>query len=150
MKGKYLYRGFYLSNVRLFAIGSIILAIALFGSCKKDPGQGGTSTISGKLKVLDYDLNPISGYWELNREYYGPDIRVYIIYGDDEVYSDDFRTDPNGNFEFKWLRKGDYTIFAFSDDTTGNIVSGVESISMDVKISKNREKVTVEDLVVID
>ncbi|MBK6892990.1 MAG: hypothetical protein IPH00_07610 [Flavobacteriales bacterium] len=37
------------------------------------------------------------------------DTRVYIVYGDHEFQDDDVRTGPDGQFAFRWLRKGTYT-----------------------------------------
>ncbi|OFZ41247.1 MAG: hypothetical protein A3D92_23435 [Bacteroidetes bacterium RIFCSPHIGHO2_02_FULL_44_7] len=43
--------------------------------------------------------------------------RVYLIYGDDDFYSETVRTDENGNYQFKDLNRGDYRVYTFTDDT---------------------------------
>lgn len=45
------------------------------------------------------------------------DNRVYLIYGDDAFYSEDTRSDAEGNYQFRNLNRGDYTVFAYSIDT---------------------------------
>lgn len=45
------------------------------------------------------------------------DERVYLIYGDEDFYSEDVRTDENGKFQFKGLTRGDYRVFALTVDT---------------------------------
>lgn len=43
--------------------------------------------------------------------------RVYLIYGDDDFYSETVRTDENGNYQFTDLNRGDYRVYTFTDDT---------------------------------
>ena len=45
------------------------------------------------------------------------DNRVYLIYGNDAFYSEDTRTDAEGNYQFRNLNRGNYTVFAYSVDT---------------------------------
>ena len=45
------------------------------------------------------------------------DNRVYLIYGNDAFYSEDTRTDAEGNYQFRNLNRGNYTVFAYSIDT---------------------------------
>jgi hypothetical protein len=87
-------------------------------SCKKEEGEGGTSTIRGKVIVHNFD----AGYQEPQpREIYpAADEKVYIIYGaDGTTYNDDFNTSYDGSYEFKFLQKGTYKIFVYSKDSTG-------------------------------
>jgi hypothetical protein len=82
-------------------------------SCKKGPGEGGTSSIHGYVSVLK--LNAF--LTDTLVIYGGYDEDVYIIYGDDVSYGDRIRSGPDGNFEFKYLREGNYKIYVYSDDT---------------------------------
>ncbi|MCH2229114.1 MAG: hypothetical protein MK105_02125 [Crocinitomicaceae bacterium] len=65
------------------------------------------------------------------------DERVYLIYGDEDFYSETVRTDENGKYQFTGLTKGNYRIFAFSLDTTtaGGLLHQVE---VEASISKNK------------
>ena len=132
----------------------ILIAATLFAftACKKEPGEGGNSTIMGRVKVLDYDYGYSNGKcrWVKTREYYAPDERVYIIYGEDTIHSDDIRTNPDGYYRFEWLRKGTYTLFAYSEDTTGNVVSGEFPVKVTIEITKKKQEVIVPEIIVID
>src|SRR5690606_323401 len=84
-----------------------------FSGCEKEEGEGGRSSISGVVieQRMGEPLNPV-----IEEEYPLADVRVYIIYGDStEIYDDDMRTDFDGRFKFRFLRKGTYTIFTYSE-----------------------------------
>lgn len=83
---------------------------------------------------------------QLVSEYYGQEERVYIIYGDADFYGNDTRTSYDGTYEFNYLRKGSYTIFAYSDCDT--CASGSEAILITTEITKNNSTVELPDLVV--
>ncbi len=127
----------------------ILLLILLISavSCNKDEGEGGTSTITGKIYVLDY--NPT--FTIKIGEYYAPDEDVYIIYGNDSIYSDDFKTNYDGSYQFKYLRKGTYAIYAYSMDST--YPSGTNppmmKIMKTVEITEKNQTVKVDDIVII-
>ena len=114
-------------------------------SCEKEEGEGGTSTITGKIYVLNYNTD----YTQIESEYYAQEEDVYIVYGDDNIYSDRFRTHYDGSYRFQYLRKGDYTIYAYSKDTTGISPSGYIPVSKTIEISKTQQEVEVEDIVII-
>ena len=119
------------------------LFLAILTSCSKEEGEGGTSTIKGKVKVRLYD--DFGNYKGI--EYYAPEEDVYIIYGDDDIYSDRFRTNYDGGYRFQYLRQGKYTIFAYSDDLTGTELSGKVIVEKTVKITENDQQKTVEDII---
>jgi hypothetical protein len=128
-------------------INLILFGLLLAGlfSCAKEEGEGGTSTISGKVFVRDYNAN----FTILESEYYAPEVDVYIVYGNDFVYSDRFRTHHDGTYRFQFLRKGNYTIYAYSKDTTGNYASGLIPVEKLVKITSNNQEIEVEDILII-
>lgn len=76
------------------------------------------------------------------------DERVYIIYGEDGFYSESVRTDASGNYTFTGLNRGNYTVYAFTEDTLnlGGTLTQVESI---VNIANKKEVVTASDLHII-
>lgn len=98
---------------KLFSI-SLISLISIFSSCKKEPGAGGNSSIKGKVWAKDCDKS----FTSIEKEHYGADVEVYVIYGDETSYGDRTRTDYEGDFEFKYLRKGKYTVYVYSIDST--------------------------------
>ncbi len=93
---------------RIFFCGLFLFSL-IFISCEKEPGEGGTNTITGKLFVKDYNSAGI-----LKDEYFARDERVYIIYGDNASYSDFTRTNFDGTYQFHFLYPGKYTLFAYS------------------------------------
>lgn len=128
----------------------ILISIVLF-SCKKDPGQGGTSFINGKVYARYYNKT----FSAKLSEGYAPKIGVYIIYGNNVSYGDNQSTSFDGSFEFRYLQKGDYTIYAYSKDSTGaytgavNIYAPNVAIIKKVTITGRKQTVTVPDIQII-
>lgn len=117
--------------IRLFLFLFVPLMTVSLSGCEKDPGEGGTSSISGKVFAKDYN----STFTVLQGEYYAPDIWVYIVYGDDKDYGDRIKTSYTGEYEFKYLRPGTYHIYAYSKDSTLQTNSSVPVVT-DVTIEK--------------
>lgn len=97
--------------MKRFILWCFALITVVFSSCEKPAGQGGDATIKGKIWVEDWDNN----FNLLQYQYAGADEDVYIIYGDDVNYGDKISANNNGEFEFKYLRKGKYKIYVYSD-----------------------------------
>lgn len=110
-------------------------------SCTKDEGQGGRATIQGKLYVLDYNLEG-----ELKDEFYAPDEDVFIVYGDDAFYGDNVKTHYDGTYQFNFLQKGSYQIYAYS--RCDSCASGTEPKFINVEIDDSNDLIILEDLVV--
>jgi hypothetical protein len=109
---------------------STIVVLTLF-SCSKEEGEGGRSSISGKIHMTD-----ITGGNQ--GEYDAPDYDVYIIYGEkDDIYDDDMKTNYDGTFKFSNLRSGSYRIYAYTRDVTET--SGVKPVFTSVEIGKNED-----------
>lgn len=122
-------------NNKIFLL--IVVCISFF-SCKKPAGSGGNSSIKGTVWVLDYDKNLTS----IQYAYAGVDVEVYVIYGDDVTAGDKVNTNAAGEFEFKYLRKGNYKIYAISKEKIGTTNdSKDQAVSIDVTISKNKSTV---------
>lgn len=117
----------------------IITSVIILGSCKKEAGEGGNSSIKGKIWVKDYNAT----FTTLNAEYAGADEDVYIIYGNNISYGNKIKASPDGSFEFKYLRKGDYTIYIYSKDKTLTSPSGKVTVTVNATISKKKEIVDV-------
>ncbi len=120
---------------RILSIIFLPILLVLFTlSCQKEAGEGGDSSIHGYVHVTDYNasFNYIQG------EYDGVDLDVYIIYGDDISYGNKTKSGPDGKFEFKYLRKGSYKIYTYSQDST---LSGIAVVSKDIEITEKKESV---------
>ncbi|GAB4252758.1 MAG: hypothetical protein Kow0079_07790 [Vicingaceae bacterium] len=118
----------------------IFAIVGLFFACKKEPGEGGRASIKGKVKMID----TIGGN---QGEYFLPNEDVFIIYGEeDDIYDDDTKTNYDGSFQFKNLRKGTYRVFVYTNDASSP--SGISPVIKSVEISSNKEMVEVETIVV--
>lgn len=134
-------------QIKLKSAGAI-LAIAILTlvitSCKKPAGVGGKSSIRGTIWVEDWN----AGFTVKNGEYAGYDEDVYIIYGDDVSYSDKTKANYNGEYEFKYLRKGKYKVYVYSKDKTLVSVSSDISIVKEVEITDKKGVKTVEQITI--
>lgn len=115
----------------------LVLGLLMISSCKKTAGEGGGASIKGKLWMQDWN----NSFTFLESEYAAFDEDVYIIYGDDISYSQRIRSSYNGEFEFKYLRRGKYKIYFYSDDSTMQSSSGKVAVVKEVEIKKNNEQV---------
>lgn len=131
-------------NLLSILVSSVML-IALF-SCEKQEGEGGTSTIMGQVYVKNYNAD----FTIKLGEYYAPDVDVFIIYGNDSIYSDDFKTGLNGWYRFDYLNQGKYTIYTFSPDSTRRDPSNMIPVKTTVTITENNSTVIAEKLVIFD
>lgn len=120
----------------------LLSSLLLFTACEKEEGEGGTNSIKGKVWVRNYN----GSFTSLNNEYPGIAEDVYIIYGDDVSYGDRMEANHNGEYEFKYLREGDYTIYVYSKDSAA-IVNGnpnAPKTAMVKKVRVSGKKKTVE------
>jgi len=127
----------------------IILALVIIATivaCKKEPGEGGRATITGKIKVKDYN----SEFTILMDEYYAQGENVYIIYGDGTAISEKTKTSYDGTYEFPYLRKGKYKIFVVSKDSTSANLTGDVSIVKEVEITTKKQTLVVPEITIID
>ena len=140
----------------LFKYLSLILICSfIFVGCKKEEGVGGTSTIRGKVIVYDFDgafQIPVPAHI-----YPASDKKAYIIYGADKTsYDDDYNTSYDGTYEFKYLQKGKYTMFAYTKDTTGAYNGTRDNNApdlpkfVDVEITSNGSTVNAPDIIILD
>lgn len=103
--------------MKKISISALVAVTGLILSCKKPAGEGGTSTIRGTIYVRNYNSN----FSTLLGAYPGADTDVYIIYGDDATYGERTRSGPDGVFEFKYLRKGNYKVYVYSHDSVATV-----------------------------
>lgn len=123
----------------LFMLSLIMMA------CEKPAGEGGTSTIRGKVFIRDYNSN----FTQLLAAYYAQEERVYIIYGDHIFYDDNIRTSYDGTYEFSYLRPGNYTVFAYSKDSTFTVSGGQYAVFENIEITENNQLVEVPTMILL-
>lgn len=132
-----------MKRLSLVATLLVVLAVA-FQSCKKVEGEGGSSTISGKIIA-----NKTNSAGTIIATYDATNHDVYIIYGEGgTVHDDKVETSYDGHFEFNFLEKGNYTIYTYEDCNT--CPSGKNTIIKTVEISKAKETVDVGTIEVED
>ncbi len=114
--------------MKKYFLFSTIIALTLF-SCSKEEGEGGRSSISGKVHLTD-NTGGIQGDYDV------PDYDVFIIYGeDDDIFDDDTKTNFDGTFKFSNLREGSYRVFTYTAD--GNEASGLAPIFRAIELGGN-------------
>lgn len=130
-----------------------VLALTLsLVACEKDPGTGGAGTISGTIskEVRVVLTNPATALYTVP----AADLDVYIVYGEHVSPDDKVVTDYNGDFEFRNLRKGKYTVYAYSRDTTGQNPPVIDPTKMvvlkSVELTDNEDHAVVSDLTIYD
>ena len=114
---------------------AVISMLFMLFSCEKPEGPGGRGSIKGQVMVRTFD----KGFRIQQAEFPAANEDVYIMYGDEQTISDDQATTPDGRFEFQYLSKGDYTIFLFSEDSTGQSTSGFVVVEHTVNLSSTRQ-----------
>ncbi|MCE3225846.1 MAG: hypothetical protein K0S32_397 [Bacteroidetes bacterium] len=134
------------SKIKLTQLLFLVAIIPGFFSCKKTAGEGGNSSIRGSILIEDWN----AAFTVKQREYPAADADVYIIYGDNVSYDDRTRANYNGEFEFRYLRKGKYKIYVYSKDKTLQSVSGDVAIVKDVEITDKKQTVTTDQFTVYD
>lgn len=127
---------------KTFSIFLVITLSAALFSCAKEAGDGGNSTIYGEITAYNYNAE----FTELKGIYPAADEDVYLIYGDDRSYSQRVRTNYDGIYEFKYLRKGNYTIYAYSKDSTLTLPSGIKAVKNKVEVTDNKQTVQAEEM----
>lgn len=100
----------------------------LFVTCNKGPGEGGTSTIQGYVKLVhhpddDYTLTPDTMA--------AAKTDVFIVYGEEAYFGNDVETNAEGMYQFEYLRPGDYTVFAYSTLPSGEKVAVSENVTLE-------------------
>jgi hypothetical protein len=127
-------------------VAGLFLALLLMTACEKGAGEGGTSTIKGVVITQEWD----GSFSEIRDQYPSQEEDVYIIYGDDDFYGDDVKTNYNGVYEFKYLRKGSYTIYVYTKDASVNydVTNRKLLIKREVQITSNNQTVTVDTIYV--
>lgn len=138
--------------VQKLLIYIFLIVLVCISACKKPAGKGGNASIKGKVTLYKY--NPSNQTFSLI--YPAKDVDVYIIYGNDISYGDRTKTDYEGDFEFKYLRKGDYTIYVYSVDTIAykgppaNPKAEKIAVVKKVSIAKNKQTVDTGEFIIAD
>ena len=128
-----------------FIVTLLMLSLTLLSnSCKRGAGQGGSSEIKGRIYQYNVNLNftsKLDSGWAQKQD-------VYLIYGDDVTFSDDQKTNFDGSYNFKYLRKGKYKVFTYSDDSSQAVPFRSKAVVRELEITKNKQTVELDSIVV--
>jgi len=135
--------------MRKFVKGVFVITVIMIvtASCTKEPGVGGSATVTGTILAKDYNsLGTLLG------EHEAQNYKVYLIYGDEGgAFDDDMNTSHDGSFEFKYLQKGNYELFVYSDysycPTCGNLGDSV--ISVNFQITDKKQSLDLSDITIL-
>lgn len=129
-----------MKSFKIAFLSLIALSIFSISSCKKSESDGGKATITGKIQIQRYNALQIP-----QNSYAGAYEDVYIIYGNDASYGNKIKTNPDGIYEFKYLRTGHYTIYAYSSGSTVTTANRV-AVMKEVDITKKTQSVECETI----
>ena len=124
----------------------LILSLALMNACKKPAGPGGQATVKGKIYAYDYDNT--QNY--LISKGYSSGEKVYIVYGSNKSIGNTVTTSIDGTFEFKYLTKGKYKVFANSLDTAFKVKGNdtERPVIKEFEIKETKQKIVLEDIII--
>ena len=115
-----------MKNTIKFMLAFVAVAL-LLPACNKGPGEGGTGTLQGFVKLVHHPDDD----FQLNADtVVAAKTDVFIVYGDESYFGDDVETGPDGMYQFEYLNPGDYTVFAYSTLPTGEKVAVSETVSL--------------------
>lgn len=131
------------------AICMLFAGLFLLG-CTKQPGEGGGASIKGRVfkEIRVVPANPGS----VVATYPAADEDVFIIYGDNISPDDRILTNYDGDFEIRFLRRGNYTLYLLSADTASNASIDPSSMPIirEIEITERREEVDLGDITIYE
>lgn len=117
-----------------FVLTGLVILFSV-SSCKKTPGEGGNAQITGTYWVRNYDP-----YFQfVQGRYPAVNSTVYLFFGDDTSPGTSTKTNANGEFEFKYLRKGKYKVVAYSKQLQSSSAPAEFAVETIVNIAKRKE-----------
>ena len=104
-----------------------IVTVALLSACNKGPGEGGTGTVQGFVKLVHH---PDNDYTLTADTMPAAKTDVFIVYGDEAYFGDDVETSPDGMYRFEYLLPGEYTVYSYSTLPSGEKVAVGETVTL--------------------
>ncbi|TFH26281.1 MAG: hypothetical protein E4H10_07430 [Bacteroidia bacterium] len=106
----------------------------------------GTAMIKGRVKVIDYVDASAWPNLVIEKTYYGTEQEVYLTYGDHAFYDERIRSQFDGTFEFGGLIPGNYLVFLYSDEVTGE--SDKVALKFEVSVTGLEQLVDLGEIVI--
>ncbi len=129
---------------------SAVMAVLLLAGCAKQAGEGGAARVQGRVvkEIRLVMTNPAT----VVASYPAPDEEVWIQYGESISPDDRVHTNYDGEFEFDFLRRGEYTVYVYSQDTTGaqNVTPDRMAIKRSFTIDGRKDEIDLGDIVIYE
>ena len=121
-----------------------------FTSCNTDEGYGGNASIEGRVFLVNHEVDNFvidkSGKYALKADtLVAREADIYLVFGDDPYYSEREKAGDEGQYLFKYLNPGKYSVYAFSEKPSGEKIAERKSVSV-----KKGEKGIIEDIYIHD
>ena len=129
----------------------IFASILTIVSCKKEAGEGGNSSVSGRV-FIERRIN-LDNYTSARDTVPAADQDVFIIYGDHVSPDDRVQTNYDGEYEFLYLRPGNYKVYTFSKDTNSVAVPWDEehmTVLQELEITDGNQRLDAADMTIYD
>lgn len=101
---------------KIISVFLVIAWTSVTVSCNRGEGPGGTGSIEGTVYKV---LHPDDNYNLETDTVLAVKEDVFLVYGTQRFYGDDEETDHTGFYQFKYLRPGTYTVYAYSTLASG-------------------------------
>ena len=119
---------------RIFFVIFFLLQTGVFFSCEKSEGRGGTGSISGVIVEQFYN----DDYSDLLYERPAVDEEIFMLYGNNAEVGASNETAMNGEFRFKYLYPGSYTVYFQTEDSTSAFDEDTEKV-IQVELAKGED-----------
>jgi hypothetical protein len=106
----------------------------------------GTAMIKGVIKVTDYVDTSSWPNLVVEKTYFASEQEIYLTYNKHTFYDERIRTQTGGVFEFGGLIPGDYLVFVYSDDVSGE--SDKVTLDFEVRIDELDQVVDLGEIVI--
>ena len=114
-------------------------------ACEQVPGEGGRASIVGHIQE---EARTVLTQPSSAPPYPAADHNVFLIYGNNVGPDDNVETNHEGDFVFPWLRPGEYTVYVYSEDTSGTVPPRDMAVLRTVTVENQTETVVLDTLTV--
>ena len=114
-------------NKKIKLLFALLAMVFLLPSCNKGPGEGGTGTVQGFVKLVHH---PDNDYTLTADTMPAAKTDVFIVYGDEAYFGDDVETSPDGMYRFEYRLPGEYTVYSYSTLPSGEKVAVGETVTL--------------------
>jgi hypothetical protein len=107
----------------------------------------GTAKIKGRIMVVNYKNTPTFPKTDTKDTTLAQEQEVYIIYNNEDFYSDRIRTQEDGTYVFPNLLIGSYTVYVYSENIYTNSTNKLVK-KLEVEITEKGQVLTLNDIII--